>query len=123
MPAPFIMKQWIPKNGPEETLYKLAHKANEMERHLVDMQEQFDLLDDVKKEFFASIVDGQAGKSTAEKERAALISQEWKDWMTGYMEAKASYLKAKVKRNVAVRNWETCRSIMSSLRTERNTST
>lgn len=105
----------------ERNLGLYCDKANKAERAAVEAQEQFEILEDAKKMFFAEVVEEQSGKTTAEKERQALVSHQWKEWMAGYQAARQIALQARVEKNVQVRNWETCRSLLSSKRIERTT--
>jgi len=98
----------------EKQLKDFANKANVAERALVEADETYQILDDVKKEYFASLVDLQDAKTTAEKERMALQDDRWSEWLVGYQEARKISRQARVDKNVAVRNWETCRSLLSS---------
>ena len=105
----------------ESTLFKLCHLVNKAERECGEAEIVFEGLEDFRKEMFESMVDKAEGKNTAEKERAARISREWNEWKIGFAAAKSNFIMAKVKKFNAKRNWETCRSIMSSKNTERKT--
>jgi hypothetical protein len=105
----------------EEKLGEYCLQANNAERLAVERQEIFEVLEDAKKIYFSSLVESQSEKTTAEKERLALTSDEWMGWMKGYQQARKDALQAKMERNTAVRLWETARSLLSSKRIERTT--
>lgn len=105
----------------EEQLGEYCVSANNAERVAVEKQEMFDVLKDAKEILFEEMVVKQGAKTTAEGERKARTSPEWKGWMVGYQHARAEAAKAKCEKNVQVRLWETCRSLLSSKRIERTT--
>jgi len=107
----------------EEKLLDLAHKVYDADKAYITARERFDVLDDNKKSFFAILVDAQEAKTTAEKERRALMSDDWMIQLDGLKAARFASVKAKVERDNYVRLWETLRSIMSSRNTEKRTNT
>lgn len=75
----------------------------EWEVHVKDWlekQEQADILREAKNDRLAEIVTKQSGGSHAEKDRQARISDEWKEYRTGMVEAEnlARRAKFRVKR-------------------------
>lgn len=104
----------------EEKLYRLSHDCERAEAAFVKAEECFNMLDDYKKIIFAEITERMDGKTTAEKERKALTSQEWKTWLAGYQAARAEASELKAKRNSFQRFHDTCRSILSSKNRERD---
>jgi len=105
----------------EKQLSELAQQANKYERIHAEAESIFRDLESLKHDFFASVVDKQAGKSTAEKERKARLSEDWKVWMCDFRNAQSNFIRSRADRNCAVRNWETCRSELSSSKVYRTT--
>ena len=103
----------------EEMLYKLAHKCYAIDKEFIQADEQFQILDDNRKSYLASIVDKQSGKTTAEKERAALQSAEYLGWLEGYQAARRASRQARVEKDNIIRLYETARSILSSRNTQK----
>lgn len=106
----------------EQKLYELAHSCYSADKLYIDGDEQYQILEDNKKSYLASLVDSQEGKTTAEKERKALMSPEYGAWLEGYKEARKKARQLRVERDNLSRLWETCRSILSSRNNERRRS-
>lgn len=103
----------------EQKLYELAHKSYEIEKRWIAAQENYDIIEDNKKSKFASIVEVQEGKTTAEKERLALINADWNQYLSALSQSRKMARELRVERDNILRLWETCRSIMSSKNAER----
>jgi|JI10StandDraft_1071094.scaffolds.fasta_scaffold1630511_1 hypothetical protein len=103
----------------EKDLFKYAKEAGDADLAYVKTNEVFQILHDHKDILFKRLASQYNCKTTAEKERSAALSDEWKEFMEGYQVARIDAEMAKVKRNTAIRNWETTRSILSSKNIER----
>jgi hypothetical protein len=103
----------------ENKLYKLAHECYAADKLYIRASEDFEILDDNKKPYFACVVDEQAGKSTAEKERAALKTPEWGEWLRRYQAARYRAREARVERDNKIRLHDTCQTILWSKNKER----
>lgn len=103
----------------EEKLKELAHLAYEKDLEWVDAQETYDILEDNKKSRFACIVEASEGKTSAEKERAALITADWGVYLNTLSNARRLARLSRVEKDNANRLYDTCRSILSSKNAER----
>lgn len=103
----------------ETKLYELAHNCYAADKLYIDGDEQFQILEDNKKSYLATLVEAQEGKTTAEKERKALVSPEYGSWLEGYQAARKQSRQLRVERDNLQRLFETCRSILSSKNNER----
>lgn len=104
----------------EQMLMEWANKAHKLDVEYIKAKESYMILDDIKKITFQRIVDKMDGKTYSTKERSALISQEWSDFMDTYSIHRVAESKAKIERDNAHRTWETVRSIMSLRKNELN---
>jgi len=95
-----------------EKLRELAHKCYEADKAYIKADEEFNILDDNRKSYLATLTDAQEGKSTAEKERAALQTPEWAVWLEGFQAARMRSRIARVERDNAIRLWKSCEDII-----------
>ena len=107
----------------EEKLVKFANEADKLGLEYADLQAKANIIIDRKDDFLAAITQKTDGSSHAEKERNARLIPEWATYQHGLSEAKNEALKSKIKYDTAKRNWETARSLLSSLNTQRRTYT
>ena len=103
----------------EAKLYELAHHCYAADKLYIDGDEEFQILEDNRKPYLALLVEAQEGKTTAEKERKALISPEYGSWLEGYQAARKNSRQLRVERDNLSRLFNTCRSILSSKNNER----
>lgn len=103
----------------EDKFYKLCHAVNKAERAFRDAEKVHEDLYAFKDAVFAKLIMEASGKTNAEKERTMKVSEEYKNYIKGLHKAKSAMLDAKVEVNITKRNWETCRSILSSRNVER----
>lgn len=106
----------------EAKFYELCHQVNTHERAFRSKESVFKNLDMLKDETLAELTRQAPGKSNAEKERNARLTAEWREFKRAMLNAEHVMLDAKVEFKIRLRNWETCRSILSSRNTERRTS-
>ena len=97
----------------EENFYRLAHECNDADEKLLKAKEDYEIIKDNSDRIFAVIATEQPGKSTAEKERLALVTEEWKRHLESLGLARKEYKTAQSLHDTLVRLWKTYRSIMS----------
>ena len=105
----------------EKALYKLCHQVNEYDREFRKAERVYKNIDSMKDMFQNKLICEAEGDKHNVKERNAKLSNEWKEFSEGLHAAEEKMLDLKVELNIRKRNWETCRSILSSLNTERRT--
>ena len=103
----------------EDRFFKLCHELNKVERERRIAEKTYEDLYAFKDELLAGLTDKAEGKSNAEKERNARLSKDYKDFVKGMHDAKQAWSDTKVEFSIMQRNWETCRSILSSRNVER----
>lgn len=103
----------------ETKLMQYCQEANLEDISCVDIVETFKVLESHKDLVFQRLCSQFDVKTTAEKERLATLSDEWKQFIEGLDAARKESELAKARKAVAIRNWETTRSILSSKNTER----
>lgn len=107
----------------EQAFYKLCHTVNTHQRAFRTAERTFKNLDSLKELFYNKLIHEAEGDKHNQKERNAKLSNEWKNFSEGLHAAEMKMLDAKAEFKIRERNWETCRSILSSLNTERRTNT
>lgn len=103
----------------EMKLKELAHLTYKKELEWIEAQENYDILEDNKKSKFACIVEIMEGKTSAEKERAALVTIDWGVYLNTLSNARKLARLSRVEKDNANRLYDTCRSILSSKNAER----
>jgi len=103
----------------EQKLLEYSHKAFEAGKTWAIAKEQSDILEKRKDMKFADIVSRQEGKSLAERERKALLTEEWDTYTANMLTAESERGRAKVKYDDFVRMWDTYRTLISSKNAER----
>jgi hypothetical protein len=97
-----------------DKLFHLDAECDEANQEYCMDKENFDIADDNYKIRFAQIVATSEGKTTAEKERAALMSDEWKEYLTAYQALRKAMVQSRVKKEGLQRHWDTCQSLLSA---------
>lgn len=105
----------------EEKLSELTWLCFKADEIFNFYQEELNIAEDTKKVNFALIKEKTTGKSDAEKERMALTSDEWSRILDVHHELREKRAEAMLWRDKYRRNWETCRSLLSSKRNELKT--
>lgn len=103
----------------EQSLLDYAEQAYEAGKKWVKAKEQADLLEKMKDIKFQDITDRQEGKSNAERERKAIISDEWQTYVNNMLTAEGLKTSWKIQYDNLVRFWDTTRSILASKNAER----
>lgn len=85
----------------------------------LDLQEAADLLRETKNDVFAEIKSGMEGKSEAEKDRLARISQDWKEHRNKMLKAEAEARRAKMRLKYVQMKFDAWRSEGANARQER----
>lgn len=98
----------------EIKLHQLAHSANKAEADWNAAQEEYQILKDMEDSKFAAVVEAQLAKTTAEKERLALLDPEWGEWFKVLQLARGKANSLKVEWHSQDRLYWTCQSILSS---------
>ena len=112
------MKEYHPAEL-EEKMTHWAHEHAKLATQWAVMHGEVMSLEDRKKDFLAELTKKADGSSHAEKERNALCSREWKVFREALSEAKKEALEMKIQVDIAVKYWDTARSLLSSKNTER----
>lgn len=101
---------------------RLSQEANDKELAWAKIAQELSALECTKKERFATIcsIYYTNCKSNAETERAALRDAQWSDFLRGFKEIQSKEILAKAEKNVAVRNWESARTVISLKKQELN---
>lgn len=116
-----VMKDWLPAEL-EAKLVEWNLKCSKLGPEYAQAQGEVYSCDDRKNDVLADLTNKAEGESNAEKERNARLSPEWQVFRQSLIDAKAEALKKKIEYDVAIRTWETIRSIMSSKNAERRQS-
>ena len=96
-----------------EMLMDFTNRSYVADKAYVEAKEEFQMLDDVKKITFAMIVSTQPGKSEAVRERMALNSPEWTEFMSTYGLARRGEQRARIESDNCTRTWESLRTLIS----------
>lgn len=102
----------------QENLLKYEEEALKYGKEYAKAKEVFDLLDkrkDIKKQ---EIIDRQEGKTNAERERKALVSTEWGNYVDNLVTAESLKTKYRILYDDAVRRWDGTRSLLSNKNAE-----
>jgi len=102
----------------QQKLFDLCKKCYEADKAYVEAKEQFLVLDDIKKIRFEQIVEKQSGDKVNYREHKAKISPEWGAWLKTYQQFRYEEQKARLMRDKYRRDWETCRSMLSTANQE-----
>lgn len=105
----------------EEELIKSANECADKGLAYVIAKAKYDEYDDAKKIKFALLMDTVEPSSIAAKEKEVLKSVEWRKYIRKVVNARTEYLHAQMQYETATRNFDTCRSLLSSKNTERRT--
>lgn len=103
----------------EEKLVRWNSKVAKYGLLWVEEQSRYKTLADIKDEKLALLTSECEGKSNVEKERNALISEDWMTYKQATTEACNKTTLAKMKYDISVRTFETIRSLLSSKNIER----
>lgn len=103
----------------EQSLMDYAEQACEAGKKWVRAKEQADLLEKMKDIKFQDITDRQEGKTNAERERKAIVSEEWQNYVNNILTAEQLKSSWKIQYDNQVRFWDTTRSILASKNAER----
>ena len=98
----------------ENILWEYDTKTALAANKYIEAKEEFSVLDDNKKSYFAVLETAIKVKTSAEKARQSLISEEWCVWVKGYQSARNKMSLAKVHYDNCQRHWDTIRSILTS---------
>lgn len=114
----------------EQSFYKLCHSTNAYERKFREAEKKYKALKNFKDEIFNKLVlstekIGENGKprTNADREREARATNDWTEFNQGLHDAEELMLDVQVEFKIRLRDWETCRSLLSSLNTQRRTNT
>jgi hypothetical protein len=105
----------------QEQLYSLCHKCYQADADFVEANEQFELLEDMKKVRFEQIVEKQSGDKTNLREHNARISTEWQEWLKVYAQFRNERNQALLLRDRYRREYLTCQMLMSAIKSELKT--
>lgn len=103
----------------EEKLLKLCYDTNLAEQKKIETENEYLCLKGIKEEKLASLVMKVEGKSQTEKERMVFVSEPWGKYKDDLMTAEINFNLSNLEFKMKAREWETCRSIMSSRNSER----
>lgn len=104
----------------ETELLKANDLCSKRGTDFVEAKKYYEKYEDYKKIKFALLAEKLEG-TLAAKEKAVLCSPEWLKYIKGLHSARSSYLFAQKEYDDAIRDYETCRSLLSSKNTERRT--
>ena len=104
-----------------ELMEVAKNKAYSCGKNYVNAKAEYLKHDSLKKIFFANIVSQQEGKSFKEKENLALLSGEWKGFVEALVDLEINRDKWRLEQDRWIKEWETCRSILSALKQELRT--
>jgi hypothetical protein len=105
----------------EHELVRAAHETYKSDLEYIKADEYFREKDDARKSVFAVIQDAMFGKTSAEKERLALIDASWGEWLKEFARIRLEARNKRILRDNWLRRWETVRSLLSSRNTSRRT--
>jgi len=104
----------------QEKLWLYAEKAVAGEKLMLETGEELQMLEDIKQTRLSQLKTAAEGKSDAEKERNARISEDWKIWLDILHDKRVAYNKAKLEYHTNDRYYEVARSLLSVRKTEMN---
>lgn len=99
---------------------RLCQEANDKELSWAQASQRYSGVECVRKETFAKICSSLKGKSNAENEKSALCSEEWVKFIENLKTLELEEIISKANKNIAVRNWETARTVISLKKQELN---
>lgn len=103
----------------EEELLRLCYQTNTAEQNKIRSENKYLSLKNIREEKLAELCRGIEAKSQTEKERVALGTQSWKDFKESLINSELDFNLSNLDFKTKAREWETCRSIMSSRNSER----
>lgn len=86
----------------------------------LDLQEAADVLRETKNDVFAEITAASEGKTNAEKERNARLSERWNEFRTAMLKAEADARRSRFRMIYADKVFEAKRSENANARAERS---
>src|SRR3990167_2652341 len=98
----------------EEQLYHLMEEVADLGPKWAELQGEVTNLEDRKYDYLAKLTFQAPGESNTEKERNARLTPEWEVWRRTVRKQKKECLLLKIKYDVAIKKWETYRSLLSS---------
>jgi len=107
----------------EDRLVKYDVEAAKFGPEWAAKQGLSDSTEDRKNDYLAYLTDKAEGSTNAEKERKARTSKEWEDFRIDLARMKQEALDAKIRYQIAMRHWDTARSLLASKNAERRTGT
>lgn len=107
----------------EAALFRLCHRANKTERYFKLSEQKYKDKKAVADRVFAEVVKATDGKSMTEKKNLALLNPSWIEFEDELHKLEKEKNLAQIDYKAAERDWDTCRSILSSRNSERRTST
>ena len=105
-------------NELEQKLMEYSYLCFEGDRQFLEANEALTIAEDAKKVEFALIVEDMEGKSTAEKERKALLSHDWQIVLDSHRVLRKARNEAMLFRDKYRRNLDCIRSLMANRRKE-----
>lgn len=98
----------------EQLLAQYAHDRYNAHLYYVSAREDYEILKDYKDAVFAKIAHSKIASSNAEKERQALLDDDWSRWLSGLGEARRKAREAEAHYLNYERLWDTCKSTLYS---------
>ena len=101
-----------------DDLIKYEDEALRYGKEYAKAKEVYDLLDkrkDIKKQ---EIINRQEGKTNAERERMALVCEEWGNYVDNLVASESLKTKWRILLDDAIRRWDTTRTCISSKNAE-----
>lgn len=108
-------------NQLEDELLKAASECATKGELFVKAKSKYEEIEDGKKIKFAILLDESKETTMTAKEKDVLKSERWRNYIRMLTDARTSYLYAQMQYDTAIRNFDTCRSLLSSKNTERRT--
>lgn len=103
-----------------EEFQRLAQEANDKEIEWAKTYQTLNYLERMRKEFFARLCNETNEKTIAQSVNTALSKDDWQTFVVGLCAAENMEIEAKAKKDVAIRNWETYRTVISLKKQEMN---
>lgn len=105
----------------ETALLKSADECAKLGRLYAEAKAKYEKIEDLKKIQFSIYLEKSQASSISAKEKDVLCSKEWEAYIKTLITARTNYLYAQMEYETACRNFDTCRSLLSSKNTERRT--
>ena len=103
----------------EKYLAQAQNARYKAEAELYVARNELDKLQDAKKSYFAVLESAILAKTNAQREREALISPKWGEWLKGLDAARCKVRDKQLEYNNITSWWETIRSLLTSKNKER----